>query len=112
MTSGIQRRLFTNEYPKRPGYFDEIVTKRAAEFLLPYVVEWLGDEANDRVLPNLIEAMRYCDEGYELAKALEHRGWSPDSELVEILDNAAHKRYEAHNEVMATWVKSHDLKLE
>lgn len=107
-----QTRLFAKEYPQRPGRSDDAISKRAAELLLPAVQEWLGEEADDRTLPELIKATRIYDEGYEIARALEMRGYSPDAELVEILDDMSYCRYQAHEEAVKDWVKAHDLSLD
>lgn len=109
----VQTRLFAKEYPKRPGRHEEAITKRAVEMLLPEVRNWLGDEADERILTDLIDAAKYGnDEGYELARSLERRGYSPDAELVEILDSMTLCRYEAHKKAVAAWVRAHDLRLD
>jgi hypothetical protein len=107
-----QTRLFADEYPQRPGRYEDEISKRAAELLLPAVQRWLGSEADERTLPELIKATRIYDEGYEIARALELRGYSPDAELVEILDGMFLFRLQAHEEAVKNWVKAHDLRLD
>jgi hypothetical protein len=115
VTNATQTRLFASEWPKRPDRFSDSVAKRAAESLCKEVRQWLGDDAgsNEEIVADLVHAMRYvCDDGYEISRRLEGRGYSPDSELVDILDSAGHHKYLAHKEDVKEWVLANDLKLD
>lgn len=109
-----QTRLFEREFPKRPGRYDEAVTKKVAQALLDDVAEW-ADSADDkdRILADLTKILgdSFDDDGYAISKDMERRGYSPDADLVEILDRASVERYSAHKEVMADWVRANDLTL-
>jgi hypothetical protein len=106
--------MFPSEFPQRPKYHDEDVLKCAAELLTEEVVGWSnGQEPHEQVLADLIEALSFGKtDGYELANKLQRKGWTPDAQLVEILDTADYRRSQAHKEAVMAWVKAHDLKLQ
>ncbi len=90
MINAVQTRMFANEFPSRPKYFTSSIAKRVAELLLPEVRRWLGDEAgdDDEIVTDLVDAINYgLDDGYEIAKRLECRGYRPDADLCDILDS-------------------------
>jgi hypothetical protein len=95
---------------QRPKSYDETVVKEAAEKLLPDVIGWLGDDGTpeSEVLEDLIKALRYGDDGYEIAKSMDGN-YSPDAALVEILDSASsHKRF-ALEKACKEWVAAEGL---
>lgn len=91
--------------PPRPQRHSMAVCRRAAEMMTKQLAEWLEEKALDeRALDQVAEALRYDHDGYGRARHLESRYyWSPNSELVEILDNDA--LYGAHEEAEREWVK-------
>src|SRR5690606_24314515 len=78
----------------RPTWNDEMV-KELAQIVGKQVNEWCNDETP---LEDCIEIAEKIlkwhsnDNGYELAKEFEDEGFSPDSELVEILDSVSYDR--------------------
>ena len=98
--------LFLTERPKRCS---DAVRDVALNALLPEVIKWLeqgGEESPDEedVLKDLRRAVGWNGDGYELARALDSEGWSPDSELVDILNNWAHHEWKAHDDAQKAWV--------
>lgn len=109
----VQTRLFAGEYPKRPAFNSASVTKRTAERLLPKFQEWLDGDTSGSNLADLTRALESGDlDGYDLAEKLKRKGYSPDAELVEILNEAMYQKSEAHREEVEDWVRAHDLKLD
>ena len=84
------------------------VIHKAAELLLPDVMEWLNDDdyQSEHVLEMLKRAIRYATDGYAIAKAIDQNEClDPDAELVEILDQASSHLRTAYSEVCTAWVK-------
>lgn len=96
--------------PPRPKRNDPEIIKAAAKGLAVKVLEWLkagGDEIEaSEVEEDLVSVMAYNRDGYELAKALDRKGWAPDDELVEILRESEWLKLEAHDKAQIEWVKS------
>lgn len=97
----------------RPSRTDKIITKQVAEKLLPDFARWMKtDDAEvdqDDLLSDLIKALGYDDDGYEIARNLDHNGYSPDAELVGILDAAGDYRQNIHAEACKAWVATNNL---
>lgn len=73
----------------RPSLADVYVRRRAAEMIFDEVCAWQGhvmDREKRGILEDLASIASYSTDGYEMAKALERKGWTCDSRLVEILD--------------------------
>lgn len=99
----------------RPDEFHDLVVRRVVEEVLQEVMDWQGstgefnddEDAAEEVRKDLLEAISYGDDGYGICRDLDSSGWSPDSELVDILDNlewhavtrAAVKRWVLDNQV-------------
>lgn len=87
---------------KRPSYSDDYVRRRAAELALEQVKGWdCGESTDADLLRDLMKCLTAAG-GYESAKNLEEKGWSPDARLVEILDNDFLER--AKKEMTEKWV--------
>jgi hypothetical protein len=99
--------------PKRPGRYSTEVNKKVAEKLLPKFVKWLEDEVvvdNEEIIADLACAVDTVpNDGYRIARNLEHMGWDPDAELVEILDSAACIRHDVLEAVDVEWVEQNKL---
>jgi hypothetical protein len=100
--------------PKRPDRNDDAVLEQAARTLFPDIKRWLqeggeSDPDEDEVVEQLAEALKYHDDGYEISKALEDRGWSPDARLVDLLDNAMQREIAFQNAVKQ-WVEQYQIK--
>lgn len=101
------------ERPSR--YAPEISTKTAA-ILFPKVLRWLEEaapvpvEEHEAILGDIEKAIQHDDDGFQIAKELEFAGYTPDSSLVEILDDAGFARDDAHRVVVEQWVKENDIK--
>lgn len=98
----------------RPTINDKRIHAMVAKQLLPRVVGWLGKEATDRekIESDLVESLQYSHgfDGYQVAKNLERDCyWSPDSELVDILDGAHHEAYQAAKDLAKDWVSRSGL---
>lgn len=98
----------------RPTWNDEMV-KELAQIVGKQVNEWCNDETP---LEDCIEKAEKVlqwhsnDNGYEIAKEFEDEGFSPDSELVEILDGVSYERSKVQETFIKKWVTENNLKLE
>lgn len=98
--------------PKRPNRKDETVIKFAANALACDVQQWLKEDGTiEEIESNLIDALSsaFSRDGYCIARQLEHMGYDPDAELVEILDRAGSYFDEAWRTACALWVKDHNI---
>jgi hypothetical protein len=100
--------------PRRPHSQDRRIRERAADLLMPEIIRWLGDdwreEQSDEYRKDLIDALNCSDaDGYALAVHLErHSHWSPNAELVEILDSFP--VWNAEQEAVKEWVAANQVK--
>ena len=93
----------------RPKNHDPEVIRAAAEKFAPQVVEWCNDESPlEDVTNDLVKAMRFCSDGYKIAKELDHI-YSPDARLVEILDSAGMFKSSAREAACEKWVKENEM---
>ena len=105
----------------RPKSDAPSILEEAAEIMAPKVMEWCqqeGEQLTDDDLPQfkkhlaeVFDRVGYKGfDGYDLAKGLEDmHGYSPDSSLVEILDEAFHYVREAHQKAIKSWVKDNNI---
>lgn len=103
----------TTETPKRPVKHDDAVSRAAAKEIAPQVKEWLNDEDTslDTIESDLVKALKYNSNGYEIAKSLDsHNGYSPDAELVEILEGCSYAKSKAHDKLCREWVTANGIK--
>jgi NOL1/NOP2/fmu family ribosome biogenesis protein len=73
------------------------------------VFQWGRPETNlDEVYEDIKRILQddydFHENGYELARKLEDLGYSPDTELVEILDSVSYKMYIEIDEATKKWV--------
>jgi hypothetical protein len=97
----------------RPTQRSEEVIKAAVASALPTFLRWAiepedGKESGN-ISKDLCEVLRYGNDGYEMATSLERRSWSPDSELVELLDGLLHTRSVATHKAVAEWVTRNNI---
>lgn len=108
--------------PSRPTINDPEVRANAAMKLALKLAKWLKLDKDDidpedgefqevyKDALNLVEGPIPYD-GYGLAKVLEHRGYDPDSELVEILDDVWLITRRAVDKATAEWVEEYAIKI-
>lgn len=100
--------------PPRPT---EVDPREVALRLLPDVLAWMrGDNGRmldpdqvDSVTKQLADVLDGYSDGYALARDLDREGWIPDSELVEILDNAQHLWNAVEEDNVAAWVERYNV---
>ena len=95
-------------YPARPKRSAKFIVQKAAEALAPQVLQWLNQQGTlADIADDLARAMEYRSDGYEVARALESRGYSPDEELVEILSGAWSHLIKAHDAALREWTEAY-----
>ena len=91
----------------RPTSKTPAVQEAAIEETLKQVIEWFGNDwqgqGREEVKKQLAAALRWGQNGYQSARDLERDGWSPDAELVEILDG--HDEHGPERAAVKAWVK-------
>ena len=95
----------------RPERKSKEIVKQAAEKLADDMVKNWGLPVEDRDLAvdDLSEALRYNEDGYDLARELDGK-YDPDAALVDILDSASHLLSSAHTAACEKWVAESGLK--
>lgn len=71
------------------------------------ICEWCNKETSLELCiedTKEILSFNYNDNGFDLAKAYEDKGYSPDAELVYILEDIPYIRYEILNKAIEKWV--------
>lgn len=104
-----------SETAQRPSKEDKQVLEAIADVLVPKVKEWFQKEESDDsgVREDIIEMLEGSshEDGYERARYLErYCYWSPDSELVEILDSVSHMVYNCHRKIVVKWAEDNSIK--
>lgn len=96
----------------RPKEHETEIRIAAVKTLLPEIQRWLGDEyEEDEVILDLLSACQAHRDGYEITKYLDnHRHWTCDGELVEILDGFGSALSEAHQHAVEAWLPESGLK--
>ena len=88
---------------KRPKLNDDAVIALVAEELAIKVAGWIGSTDDiDQIENDLRQVLKFNSDGYELARELDD--YNPDTELVNILDNASCIRYSAYKQICRKWV--------
>lgn len=98
----------------RSTWNDEMV-KELAQIVGKQVNEWCNGETPLEDCIGITEnILKYHSDanGYKLAKEFENEGFSPDSELVEILDSASYDKIYIQEVFFKKWVAENNLKLE
>src|SRR5690554_5668852 len=98
----------------RPTWNDEMV-KELAKIVGKQVNEWCNDETPlEDCIEDAEEILKWHsnDNGYEISKEFEDKGFSPDSELVEILESVSYERIKVREKFIKKWVAENNLKLE
>lgn len=102
-----------NNKSVRPTWNDEM-TKELAQVVGEQLNEWCNNETD---LEDCIETsehiLSWCrnDNGYEIARRFEDEGFSPDAELVDILDSVSMECYSITEKAVKKWVAENNLKL-
>lgn len=107
---------FVAPHAPRPVWGDKI-RKELAEIVGGELHMWDGGlvDSLDRCIGYMHKLLeRHPNEdGYGLARALEcDEGFTPDTELVDILDGVQYKKYELINKAVKEWVKEYALTLD
>lgn len=89
--------------PPRPKMDDEVVVKESFRLLAKQVIRWGGQDDDIDEVAELLEDCK-DDNGYEFARNLERdHGFSPDADLVEILEGYFGCLHSAHRAAVAKW---------
>lgn len=97
----------------RPKRHSQEVIQKAAALLAPKFKKWVDSEDDDdtplaELEKDLIDAIKYEDDGYAIARKLDGR-YDPDAELVEILCEAEILKRMALSDLEAGWVIANKL---
>jgi len=98
----------------RPIANDKEVKLLVIEQIMPEILRWLGETMDDDnntedVTKQLLDAIEYSKDGYEMARDLERDDcWSSNSELVDVLDGLDFRNI--LDKVTILWIKDNDVK--
>lgn len=92
----------------RPTYKDRGVILAAAEKVARDVFEWIGKDARNTTIEELVRVFAEMDlwqDGYELAREMEQNGWcGVNTLLVDVMDEAKHHLSSACDEAVTAWL--------
>lgn len=97
----------------RPTQHDPRIAEIVADKLTPRLVAHLDENRPDEVRRDILAVLQdeFEWDGYKLARSLERdHYWDCDSGIVEILDRAGFERHNAHDALIAEWVKANGVK--
>lgn len=103
------------EIPERPKFNDEIRTQLAEE-MAPYIQSWDNSNGSTNSLQQIEQDMfdilefHHDDNGYDLAKEFEDKGYQPNIDLVEILDCVGSRKRTLINKATKDWVIKYEIK--
>ena len=103
----------TATIPNRPTWNDEM-KKELAKIVGKQINEWCNNETLlDDCIESAEKVLEYSsnDNGYELAKAFDDEGFSPDSELVELLDSVCYDKSKIQEDFIKKWATENSLNL-
>lgn len=118
----MQQLLFDCGYPPRPTMYSDEVTEIVLEQLTSDVVSWIegfgpsdkrikvSGEYYEEVKNDLRDAIEIDDDNFSIATTLRSSGWEVDSQLLNILDDVQHMRYDAFNKLLERWVIQNGVK--
>lgn len=115
---GMQLQLFDDlPLPPRPSYLSAEVCTLTTERVAPKIIQWVCQESGtpssqelEAIEADIFSAIECDDDAYQIAKNLEHAGWDPDAELVDLLDDVAYQRHLAHKEIVQlNWILAHGV---
>lgn len=89
--------------------------KELAEYAGKIVHEWCNGETElSRCIQDSEKVLKYHpnDDGYNLAREFERVGYSPDRELVELLDMVSSEAYDIQKKHEIEWVKNYGILLD
>lgn len=101
-------------WPTDPPRVDDSIRERAARTIAAQLAKYCGDEFNDDgTWQDIVGATKtgLARDGYEIARALDERfHWSPDAQIVEVLDEFSSVLDRELEKARAEWVKFYDIK--
>lgn len=103
---------------ERPKYDYKQMREYTAKKLLQEVLEWHAQWDEDEPVDEetILKELENCvgnDDGYEIARSLDQQyNWSPDTSLVEILDNSFFHMHDAQKMLIKKWVTENDIQPE
>ena len=98
----------------RPTWNNEML-KELAKIVGEQVNEWCNDETPLEDCIEIAEKVLQWhsnDNGYQIAKEFEDEGFSPDTQLVEILDGVSYDKMKVKETFIKKWVAENNLTLE
>lgn len=87
--------------------FNDVMRSKLAEEIGKEIFEWgNGKKPLERCISDCEEIFQYHvnDNAYELAKEFDYKGYSPDSQLVEILDSVGSSQSSLIRNAVKKWV--------
>lgn len=97
----------------RPKFNDEM-RKELAQIMGKVVSDWCQDTELEQCIEDSYDVLKWThnSDGYELAKELDSKGYSPDSILVSDLDHISWDARRIEQRYIEQWVIDNGLKLD
>lgn len=86
-------------------YFDKVMAWLKPKYgvFTPQDIEDTKEDIND------VFASFSSENGYVICQQFEKYGWEIDSELINIMDEVQHTKFNLHDDLQASWVKSNNI---
>ena len=98
---------------ERPNWNDDM-TKELADIVVEMLIEWYSTLDLEDCVEDAYDILVYYynEDGYNLAREFEDKGYDSDSNLVDILDGVSHEKYNIGKKYLEQWVSDNNVKLD
>lgn len=90
--------------PHRPKKSDPRILNSVAYAISHEIQKWAYNLTVEDIQQDLLIAIQENEDGYQIAKELENLGYSPDSDLVEILSKVSVTKNKVYNQLCREWL--------
>ena len=107
-----QAEILEGGTPPRPTLTGAMREEAVRKTIAAHPVLFSDDIDSDAVesgIATLVKELRFHDDGFELAKAVERDWWNVDAEVVEILDGLSETADNILREAVKYWVSEFDV---
>lgn len=106
----IHKDSTANKTP-RPSSTDKTIVRLATDDFSKEIHKYYPQQSCEEWQRDLYCVYHPASDGYEMAKELEEKGYSPDSQMVELLENYHSHISSHHTKAIKQWVKYENITL-
>lgn len=98
---------------EKPNWNDDMA-KELADIVGKMLIEWDSSLDLEECVEDAYDILEYYynEDGYNLAKEFEDKGYDSDSNLVDILDGVSYEKHNIKKKYLEQWVSDNSVKLD